>query len=75
MSPRAIYKSARIGPTIYRALDGVSDYAAMITAVEKDGTVCVTTFPPGAPPTFLNRVTFDGRADVDSALPGTCFHG
>jgi hypothetical protein len=64
----------RVGPTIYRALDGVSDYAAMITAVDKDGTVSLTTFMPGVPPTYFNRITFDPTADESCALPGTCFN-
>jgi hypothetical protein len=61
----------RIGPAIYLALDGVSNYAAMITMVdEKTDTVSITTFPPGAGPTFLNRIRFD---DI-GRKPGTCFY-
>jgi hypothetical protein len=65
----------KLGPVVYRALDGVSDYAAIITMIEKEGTVHLTTFPPGNPPTFLSRITFDGTADSHCALPGTCFNG
>jgi hypothetical protein len=64
----------RLGPVVYRALDGVSDYAAIITMVEKEGTVHITTFMPGALPTFFTRIKFDGKATSNTAKPGTCFN-
>jgi hypothetical protein len=64
--------TARLGPTVYRALDG-SDYAAIVTMINEDGTVQVTTFPPGSMPTFLTRIKFDRKADVSTAKKGTCF--
>lgn len=60
----------RIGPAIYLALDGVSHIAAIITQVEDNGTVHVTTFPPGSPqPVCYSRIEFSEKPKAGTVRP------
>ena len=63
----------RLGPCIYRALDGVSDYAAIITQLEGGSDVSLTCFPPNGAPTFYTRVRFDSEATAITVKRGTCW--
>jgi hypothetical protein len=66
-------KGPRLGPATYRALDGKSDYAAIITKV--DGWECclISWLPNIATPQLLTKVKFDPNAGPQSAKPGTCY--
>ena len=77
-------KQPTLGPTRYRALDGKSDYAAIITKVDGwsggiDAPVslwecCLTVWLPNiAAPQLLTRVRFDPDATPETAKPGTCY--
>lgn len=68
-----------IGPAIYRARDGVSDLACIITMVDTRNSsadpwlVTLTVFPPMKPPEFYNRIKFSPDASPTSATPGTAY--
>jgi len=66
-------KQPSLGPTRYRAQDGKSDYAAIITKV--DGFECCLTvwLPNVSIPSLLTRVRFDPDATPETAKPGTCY--
>lgn len=78
-------REPRIGPAVYRALDGKSDLACVITKVEHEGSasargahidfwsLCITVFPPSGQPQFYTRIKFDRDATLQSAKPGTCY--
>lgn len=67
-------RGPQLGPCIYRALDGVSYLAAMVTLIEPDGKhVSLTLFPPDAPPLYYNRVKFSVENNAEMAPPGTAF--
>jgi len=64
----------QLGPCIYRAQDGVSDYAAIVTLVDFDGQrygCSVTVFPPSQPPQFYTRIAWE-TSYFANAKPGTC---
>jgi hypothetical protein len=65
-------RTPTLGFAIYRALDGVSDLACIITQVE-GWEVTITVFPPMKPPMYYNRIKFDPQAGPDTAAPGTCY--
>jgi hypothetical protein len=60
---------AKLGPAIYLARDGSTLLACIITLVERDGSCCITVFPPGKLPEFYNRIKHADRPD--SIVPGT----
>jgi hypothetical protein len=65
-------RGPKLGPAIFRSLDGVSDVAAIITSV--DGNTCsLTVFWPGAGPTFLTQIKFDPHARPSTAKGGTVY--
>ena len=66
-------KGPRLGPAIYRAHDGVSDYACIITLVEESWVVSLTCFLPSGALTAYTRVKFDPNCGPQSAKPGTCY--
>ena len=63
----------RLGPAIYRALDGKSDYAAIITKVDGLEVCLITWLPSIATPQLHTRVKFDPQAGPHTAKPGTCY--
>lgn len=66
-------RGPRIGPAIYRALDGKSDYACTITRVE-GWTVSIRAYLPDVVAAQLyHQVKFDADAGPSSAKPGTCY--
>ena len=66
-------KGPRLGPAVYRALDGISDLACIIVLV--DGWhVNVTVFDPTTGlPSVYRKIKFDPHAGPTSAKPGTCY--
>ena len=66
-------KIPRLGPALFRAMDGVSDYAAIIVLV--DGWwVNVTVFDPSTgQPAIYRKVKFDPDGSPQSAKPGTVY--
>lgn len=65
-------RAPSLGPALYRALDGVTDLACIITHVE-GFEVVVTVFPPMGRPDYYSRIKFDPQAGPQSAKPGTCY--
>ena len=74
------YAIPGLGPCLYRARDGVSDLAAIITLIEyldsEDGIAfcSLTIFGPSQPPQFYTRICFDPNANQETARPGTCYY-
>jgi len=66
-------KGPRLGPALFRAMDGVSDYAAIIVLV--DGWwVNVAVFDPATGlPAIYRKVKFDPDGGPQSAKPGTVY--
>lgn len=66
-------RGPRLGPAIYRSLDGVSEYACTIVMV--DGwKVNVQVFEPQCVGlTFYRGIDFHPEAGPASAAPGTCY--
>lgn len=63
-------KKPQLGPAIYRALDGKSDYAAIVTLVA-NGLVSVTVFGPSQPPQYYTQIKWE-RENFAAPQPGTC---
>jgi hypothetical protein len=64
----------KLGACIYRAMDGKSDYAAVVTLIEPgEDRVSLSTFPPGANITCYTRVRFDCDATTETVKPGTAY--
>ena len=66
-------RGARLGPALYRCLDGKTDLACIITMVDELNQCCVTTFPPGGAAQHYTRIKFDRNATPQMAKPGTCY--
>lgn len=70
-------RGARLGPALYRAMDGRSDLAAIIVLIDHhDGVeLCnVVVFDPQTGHSQLyRRVRFDQNAGPATALAGTCY--
>ena len=65
--------SPNLGFVRYRALDGVSDYAAIVTLLEGGQLVSLTCFHPGGAQTHFTHVRFDSQATPETAKRGTCY--
>jgi hypothetical protein len=64
----------KLGPCIYRAMDGKSDYAAVVTLIEMgEDRVSLTVFQPSAGMSFYTRVRFDTGANAETVKPGTAY--
>jgi len=66
-------RNPRLGPCLYRARDGKSDLAAIITLVN-GWEVSLTVFAPSEPPQFYTRIRFDPNANSETVEPGTCYN-
>ena len=67
-------RAPRLGPCIYRAMDGKSDYAAIVTLIEPEGDrVSLTVFQPSAGMTFYTRIKFSVENTRETAVPGTAY--
>ena len=67
-------RTLRLGPCLYRALDGKSDYSATVTLIEPEGDrVSLTVFQPSAGMSFYTRIKFDPEATSETVKPGTAY--
>ena len=65
-------RGPRLGAAVYRALDGVSDYACLITLV--DGWECnLAVFSEVGAISYYRKIKFDPDAGPTSAKPGTVY--
>ena len=66
-------REPRLGPCVYRALDGVSDYTAIITKIDKFEVCLISWLPNIATPQLLTKIRFDPQATPQTAKPGTAY--
>lgn len=60
-----------LGPAIYRAMDGITDLACIVTLVDIRDGCSLTVFAPGRAPEFYTRIKWE-RENFASPQPGTC---